>query len=129
MLRSGFREATDLNRFEHAIIGALAALGLYGLSKYSKQERPTLLGALGSLIVGGLAGIAPDMLEPATGPSHRSFFHSIAFLVVLAYGNQKIWESPNLTEDQKLIISMLSAAYGSHLVSDSVTPKSIPFIA
>ena len=118
-----------MNRFEHAIIGALAALGLYGLYKYVKQEKPTIQGALGSLIVGGLVGIAPDILEPATSPSHRSFFHSITLLAVLAYGNHKVWESQNLSEDQKLIISMLSAAYGSHLVSDSVTPKSIPFIA
>jgi membrane-bound metal-dependent hydrolase YbcI (DUF457 family) len=118
-----------LDRFEHAIVGALAALGLYGLYKHVKQERPTIPGALGSLIVGALAGIAPDILEPATSPSHRSFFHSIILLVGVAYGNQKVWESQNLTEDQKLFLSMLSAAYGSHLVSDSVTPKGIPFIA
>jgi len=119
----------DLNRFERIIIGALVALGVYGLYKYIKQEKPTIQGALGSLIVGGLASIAPDILEPATSPSHRSFFHSIILLVVLACGNQKVWESQNMTEDQKLILSVLSAAYGSHLVSDSVTPKGIPFIA
>ena len=117
-----------MNRLEHAIIGALVGVGVYGLYKYVKQERLTIPGILGSLIVGGLAGIAPDVLEPATSPSHRSVFHSIILLVILAYGNQKVWQSQNLTDDQKLIISMLSAAYGSHLVSDSVTPKSIPFI-
>jgi len=117
-----------LNKFEHAIIGALVALGLYGLCKYAKQEKPTILGALGSLFVGGLAGMVPDILEPASSPSHRLFFHSITLLVMLAYGNQKVWKSQNLTEDQKLLIYMLSAAYGSHLMSDSVTPKSIPFI-
>ena len=129
MSRLNFLEVTGLNRYEHAIIGALVALGLYGLYKYVKQEEPTIQGALGSLIVGGLAGIAPDILEPATSPTHRSLFHSITLLVVLAYANQKVWESQNLSEDQKLFIHMLSAAYGSHLVSDSVTPKSIPFIA
>lgn len=118
-----------MNRFEHAVIGALVALGVYGLYKYIKQEKPTIQGALESLIVGGLAGIAPDIIEPANSPSHRSFFHSIILLVMLAYGNQKVWESHNMTEDQKLILSVLSAAYGSHLVSDRVTPKGIPFIA
>jgi len=117
-----------LDRFGHAIIGALAALGLYGLYKHIKQEEPTIQGVLGYLVVGGLAGIAPDILEPATGPNHRSFFHSIILLIMLGYWNQKVWESQNLTEDQKLIISSLSAAYGSHLMTDSVTPKGIPFI-
>lgn len=117
-----------MDRTEHAIIGALASLGLYGLYKYLKQERPTIPGALGSLVIGGLAGIIPDVLEPATSPNHRNFFHSMAFLAILASGNQKIWESQNLSEDQKLVISMLSAGYGSHLLSDSGTPKSLPFL-
>lgn len=122
------KEVMELDKAEHAIIGALVSLGLYGLYKYVKQEKPTVLGALGSLVVGGLAGIAPDLLEPATSPSHRSFFHSLALLAMLAYGNQRVWKSQNLTRNQKLTISMFSAAYGSHLLSDSSTPKSIPLL-
>ena len=117
-----------MDKSEHAIIGALVSLGLYGVYKYSKQEKPTVHGAIGSLLLGGIAGVLPDIVEPATNPNHRSLFHSIALLVILAYGNKKAWESQNLTEDQKLVISMLSAAYGSHLVSDGSTPKSIPFL-
>lgn len=117
-----------MDRTEHAIIGALMSLGLYGLYKYLKQEKPSIPGALGSLLIGGLAGVLPDVLEPATSPSHRSFFHSIALLLMLTYGNLKAWESQNLTDDQKLVISLLSASYSSHLLSDSSTPKSIPFL-
>lgn len=117
-----------MDRTDHAIIGALVSLGLYGLYKYLKQEKPTIPGALGSLLVGGLAGVLPDVFEPATSPNHRSFFHSIAILVMLVSGNLKVWESQKLTEDQKLVISLLSAGYGSHLLSDSRTPKSIPFL-
>jgi len=119
---------TSLDRTDHAIIGALASLGLYGLYKYLKQEKPTIHGAFGSLLVGGLAGVLPDVLEPATSPGHRSLFHSMALLIMLTYGNLKAWESQDLTEDQKLGISLLSAGYGSHLLSDSSTPKSIPFL-
>ena len=121
-------ELTSLKRSEHAIIGALVSVGLYGLYKHLKQEKPTVLGAIGSLLLGGIAGVLPDIVEPATNPNHRSLFHSITLLAMVAYGNKKVWESQNLTEDQKLIVSMLSAAYGSHLVSDSGTPKSIPFL-
>ena len=117
-----------MEKSEHAIIGALASLGLYGLYKYVKQEKPTVLGAIGSLLLGGIAGVLPDIVEPATNPNHRSLFHSITLLAMLTYGNKKVWESQNLTEDQKVAISMISAAYGSHLVSDSSTPKSIPLI-
>ena len=117
-----------MDRTDHAIIGALASLGLYGLYKYLKKEKPSIPGVVGSLLVGGLTGILPDVLEPATSPSHRSLFHSIALLLMITYGNLKAWESQNLTEDQKLMISMLSAGYGSHLLSDSGTPKGIPFI-
>lgn len=117
-----------MDKTEHAIIGALVSLGLYGLYKYVKQERPTALGAIGSLLLGGIAGVLPDIVEPATNPNHRSLFHSITLLAVLTYGNKKVWESQNLTENQKLVISMLSTAYGSHLLSDSSTPKGIPLL-
>jgi len=119
---------TALDETEHATIGALVSLGLYGLYKYTKQEKPTVLGAIGSLLLGGIAGVLPDTVEPADSPNHRSFFHSRTLLAMLVHGNQKVWKSQKLTEGQKLAISIFSAAYGSHLVTDSRTPKSIPLI-
>jgi membrane-bound metal-dependent hydrolase YbcI (DUF457 family) len=45
--------------------------------KKEKPSWPELLGA-------GLSGVAgaflPDIIEPATNPNHRSFFHSISFM-------------------------------------------------
>jgi len=117
-----------LDQTEHAIIGALISLGGYGLYKRWKQETPTIKGALGSIILGGVAASLPDLIEPADNPNHRSFFHSLALLAMLAQGNQKIWESQNLTENQKLAISLFSAAFGSHLLSDSGSAKGIPLI-
>jgi len=119
---------SDLDRIEHAVVGALVSLGAYSLYKCLKQETPTVTGALGSIILGGFAGALPDLIEPATSPNHRSCFHSVALLAILAHGNQKIWESQNLTEHQKLAISLFSAAFGSHLLSDSGSAKGIPLI-
>ena len=113
---------------EHGILGALISLAAYVSYKTKKNTPVTIYGVLGSLLLGGLAGVLPDILEPANNPSHRSFFHSISLLVMLAYGNQKVWKSQNLTDEQKLVVSLLSSAYASHLLSDSSTPKSIPFI-
>jgi hypothetical protein len=118
----------DMDRIEHGVLGALISLGLYGLIKYTRRENPTVQGALGSIVLGGFAGVLPDLLEPATNPNHRSFFHSSFLLSILAYGNQKVWESQTVTSDQKLAVSLFSVAFGTHLVSDSATPKSIPVI-
>ena len=117
-----------MDKIEHGILGALVAVGLYGAYKYSKRENLTIQGVLGSLVLGGLAGVLPDLLEPATNPNHRSFFHSLALLSMLAYGNKKVWDSQNLTEDQKLVFSLFSVGFGSHLACDSSTPKSIPLL-
>jgi membrane-bound metal-dependent hydrolase YbcI (DUF457 family) len=119
---------TNIDKVEHGILGALISLGLYGLYKYTRRENPTIRGALGSVVLGGFAGVLPDLLEPATSPNHRSFFHSSILVSALAYGNQKLWQSRTLTSDQKLAISLFSVAFGSHLVSDSATAKSIPII-
>jgi membrane-bound metal-dependent hydrolase YbcI (DUF457 family) len=113
---------------EHGILGALVSLGQYEAYKRLKQENLTVQGVLGSLVLGGFAGILPDLIEPPTNPNHRSFFHSSALLGMLAYGNKKVWESPKLTDDQKLLVTLFSAAFGSHLASDSITPKGIPLL-
>jgi membrane-bound metal-dependent hydrolase YbcI (DUF457 family) len=119
---------TIVDKIEHGILGALVSVGLYGAYKYLKRESLTVQGVLGSLVLGGLAGVLPDLLEPATNPNHRSCFHSLVLLSMLAYGNKKVWDSQNLTEDQKLVFSLFSAAFGSHLTCDSSTPKSIPLL-
>lgn len=116
------------DKTEHGILGALIGLAAYVSYKTKKNAPVTIYGVLGSLLLGGFAGVLPDMLEPANSPRHRSFFHSGTLLAMLVQGNRKVWESQKLTEGQKLVISMFSAAYGSHLVSDSRTPKSIPLI-
>lgn len=117
-----------MDKTEHAIVGALLGLATYGLHKLKKNEDATIHGAVGSLLLGGFAGVLPDLLEPPISPNHRSFFHSIAFFTMLVGGNQKTWLLENATDDEKLVISVFSVGYGSHLVLDGCTPKSIPFL-
>jgi len=113
---------------KHIVIGALLGFGGYLSYKYLKNEPPSLVGTLMSLFGGAFAGLLPDLLEPATNPNHRSCFHSVALVLILIYGNYKVWENDNLSEDQKLAVSLLSTAYGSHLVADSTTTKGIPLL-
>jgi hypothetical protein len=115
------------NGAEHGIQGAIDGLGMYVRIKNTKQAELTIQGVIGSLMLGGFAGILPDILEPPSEPNHRGFFHSKALLGILTDWSQKIQKSQNLTEEQKLVISIFSEAYRDHLALDSNTPKGIPF--
>ncbi len=117
-----------MNADDHAILGALVGGGAYAFYKLSKQETIDAGEALLSVIGGAVAGVAPDILEPATTPNHRSLFHSGTALAVLAQGNRKVLQSSQFTESQKAIIFALSAAYASHLVTDGTTTKGIPLL-
>jgi len=113
---------------KHMVIGALLGFGGYLSYKYLKNEPPSLVGTLMSLLGGAFAGLLPDLLEPANSPNHRSFFHSVALLLLLTYGNFKIWQNESLDENQKIALSLISAAYSSHLVADSTTAKGLPIL-
>lgn len=113
---------------KHAILGALIAGGGYLGYKLSRKESPDFVEAIVSFVGGAIAGVAPDILEPATGPNHRSLFHSPAMLALIAQGNRNVWRSEDLKESQKMIASLLSAAYASHLVADGTTPKGLPLL-
>ena len=117
-----------MNRTEHGIIGALSAFVAYSFHKKIKGEQASISGIFGSLVLGGFAGILPDLLEPASNPNHRSFFHSITLLALLLQGNQEVRKSIRLASDQKMALSLFSIAYSSHIISDSKTPRSIPFL-
>jgi membrane-bound metal-dependent hydrolase YbcI (DUF457 family) len=118
-----------MDKIEHAILGSLVSLGLYAGYKSLKKENLTLQGVLGSLVLGGFAGILPDVIEPPSSPNHRGFFHSMAFLGMLSYGNNKMIGSQRMTDGQKLLTVLFSVAYGTHLASDSVTAKGIPLLS
>jgi len=78
-----------------------------------------------------LMGTLPNILESATNPNHRQFFHSIVFACGLGYGMFRLYEWQPEEEwhewaRQGLLIA--GAATLIHLVMDSTTPKGLPLV-
>lgn len=78
--------------------------------------------------VGGVAGVLPDVIEPAINPGHRKSFHSIAAAVIATIAANKANKSKAISSEAKEIINISAIAYGSHLFLDSQTPSGIPII-
>ena len=98
------------------------------------QERSTGTPTLRPVLGGGAAAFftnLPDILEPATSPNHRAFFHSIAFAALLGAGLYKLhqWEPETDAETFWRAIGMLAgSAYLIHLALDFTTRKSLPLV-
>lgn len=107
------------------ILGIASALEEYGRTKRISGRIIAVAGG------GALCGTLPDLVEPATNPNHRRFFHSIAFAVTLAIALREIYIWDVKTDGEKLlkVISLVAGgAYLIHLLRDSTTKKSLPLI-
>jgi membrane-bound metal-dependent hydrolase YbcI (DUF457 family) len=82
--------------------------------------------ALCALIGAGFAAL-PDMIEPATTPNHRAFFHSFATLGGVAYGAFGKHTEKLLPKDRHAL-RVAALSYMSHLFLDGQTPKGLPAI-
>lgn len=116
------------NLGKHALIGgglgALCYLGYCWLTK----NKPSLQGATVSFGLGGLGGSMPDIIEPATNPNHRKFFHSAGFSAFLASLLKEFTDGNEVSHENKLALTILILSYLSHILSDSTTPKGIPLL-
>src|SRR3989344_7686238 len=110
------------NRTTHAFVGGLVGLGIYLYSRKILDQEPNLKGLLISSLLGAGAGILPDMLEPATNPMHREFFHSVVVGGGLAYIVKNIINNPDIDNSTKEVLITLCGGYGSHLFLDASTP-------
>jgi membrane-bound metal-dependent hydrolase YbcI (DUF457 family) len=73
---------------------------------------------------GAFAGLAPDILEPATSPNHRQFFHSVVSAGVIAWaisGKHTL----KLSRTTRLFLRVFGIGYLSHIALDCTTPKRI----
>jgi membrane-bound metal-dependent hydrolase YbcI (DUF457 family) len=81
---------------------------------------------------GAVAGLAPDLLEPAIHPNHRAFFHSVGVALALGYAGKKTWDGVKKDgspiEPLTILVLALASGYGSHLTADFLTPKSLPLL-
>lgn len=118
------------NGFVHTVTGAATGLAAVLIEKETLQESPLLL--LAAPAVGTVFGKLPDVIEPAfKNPNHRQFFHSIAFVGLVAYGLKKTYDwKPEDGVDKAIRLLALCAGFGylSHLVLDSTTPRGLPLV-
>lgn len=117
------------NGITHQLVAAVAvgSACFYAESHQSQRTAKPLLGAALSAVLTNL----PDMLEPASHPNHRQFFHSLAFAGVLGMAAHKLytWEPDNsFDEATRFVLLVGVGAYLIHLLLDAGTPKSLPLI-
>ena len=114
----------------HAIVGSASSSVVYLIIKNALGEEPTFWGFVGFAGAGGITGLLPDILEPATSPRHRGFFHSYALIAAAGYLAYRFFTSRDLSlQGLKVAAAALCAAYGSHLVLDAFTPAGLPLLA
>ena len=82
---------------------------------------------LAGVAIGGLAGILPDLLEPADSPFHRKFWHSTLLGAALCCSMVKLGES-GISKETKVCLQGGTAAYLSHLLLDLSTPMGLPLV-
>jgi inner membrane protein len=118
-----------MNGPTHRLVAG-AAVGFYLANQEAKAGPPTL-----RPFAGGVAAVfftnLPDILEPATSPNHRGFFHSLAFVGLLATGVHKLhqWQPEGESDKFWRCVGMLAgSAYLIHLVLDFTTRKSLPVL-
>lgn len=112
------------NREEHKFLSA--TVGLVTTVRIKKDLN--LANLSGAFIVSTIAGILPDILEPATSPNHRSFFHSLLLAGIVIYGREKLYDKLQLTPQMRYWCNLFLICYGVHLVADCFTPKGLPII-
>jgi membrane-bound metal-dependent hydrolase YbcI (DUF457 family) len=113
------------HRFFSAI--ALAAAG----TSLTENPRDKVLHAATAYVGGFCLGTLPDIVEPATSPHHRQFFHSIAFATLLGFGMYKLYKwDPKTPKAEIFRLAGLIAggAYLFHLALDATTKRSLPMI-
>jgi len=113
----------------HAIIGAIAGLGTYIAYKSVQRDEDDSepfdwLTAACCAGIGVAIASLPDVLEPATSPNHRGFFHSIFVLFLIGLCLTGISAKCAI----RLLLYVSGAAYLSHLLADFRTTKCLPWI-
>lgn len=73
----------------------------------------------------------PDLIEPATNPHHRQFFHSMLFGSLVASAGVKLYQWQPEEEWENILRQVMlvgCGAYVIHLLADSLTPRGLPIV-
>jgi inner membrane protein len=109
---------------------ACAAVGLFLADREQRAGNSTLQPLAGGLAASVFTKL-PDLLEPATSPNHRQFFHSLLFASFLGVGLYKLrqWEPQDGADKAWKTLGMIAiSGYLIHLALDATTAKSLPCI-
>jgi inner membrane protein len=121
-----------VNGEQHAV-GGIVVGGLVNAAEQwvAKVDNPTKIFDWAEFamccFLGGLAGGVPDLLEPATHPNHRGFFHSVAAAALVAHlvsGKH----TDEYSREAKTLLRALGAGYMIHIAMDFCTPKCVRLI-
>jgi membrane-bound metal-dependent hydrolase YbcI (DUF457 family) len=87
------------NRKQHAVLGAAAGVAGYALYSLAREETMSWPESIGFALSGIIGAFLPDIIEPATSPNHRSFFHSVSFVGVAI---PPMWSSAWRIRDEQI---------------------------
>ena len=74
-----------MNSRGHMMLGAAVGAGVYVANKKFRKEPVTTQEGLLCSGIGACFALLPDLLEPASSPNHRSFFHGVVFALFVGY--------------------------------------------
>lgn len=89
---------------------------------------------LAPVAAGGFAALCatlPDLIEPATSPHHRQFFHSLTFAAFLGAGLHQLWKYQPKSQLElwtRRAGLIAGGSYLVHLALDSTTPMGLPLV-
>lgn len=112
----------------HLLVGASVGATVAMLDN---KKHPISHNLISASTLRAVMGKLPDLIEPASNPNHRQFFHSITTFTLLSTALIKTYKWSPETPLETLIrgaILISGTAYLSHLVFDAITPKGLPFI-
>ncbi len=107
-----------------------AAIWAYLAHSEQKMDKATIAPIAGGLVATTFTQL-PDILEPATSPNHRQFFHSVLFagLLIAVFLKLRNWKTEDEAEKLlKGVGEVAIAAYLIHLALDATTSKSLPIL-
>lgn len=119
------------NASAHRIGAALGVGGISLVNELQQGEQANFGRPLVATALATLAASLPDILEPATNPHHRQFFHSVVFAAALGYGMYRLyhWQPQEKWEQvAKFGLLAIGGAYLIHLAMDASTPRSLPLV-
>jgi inner membrane protein len=106
------------------------AVGLHLVDQEQTAGKATLQPLAGGVAASWLTRL-PDLVEPATSPNHRQFFHSLVFAAGLGVTLYQLHQWDPEDSFHKLVrgLGMLAiSSYLIHLALDATTTKSLPLI-